>query len=89
MKYIILISLLSLSACNSAAEQDTSITMAQANLPRGCTLSFAGDVSVAGTSHPAHIFVTQCGTTTTTSTTRTVDEGKVTRGQTDVVVNTP
>lgn len=88
MKKIAVIGLIfALSACGATPEQQaSSMAAVQDKLPDGCELTYAGDVDVADSQYPSHIFFVKCGDVTTVSETHLVPNGKQTRPLTTVTV---
>jgi len=89
MKYgIVALAALALAGCGaSPEEQSESLDRVQSKLPDGCTVGYAGDVSVAGSTRESRVFYVVCGKTVTVSETHTEQEGKNNFEQTDVVVS--
>lgn len=88
-KLVFLIPVFALAACDATPQdQDYDMRVAQSRLPEGCTINYAGDVRVAGhySDRPSRIFFVNCKNSVTISETHSVNQGKTTVDQNDVVV---
>lgn len=87
MKKIIAIMCLGLLAsCASQADQQADLQRVRSELPDGCVVRYAGEVRIAGDSHPSRVFYTVCGSITTSTENHTVTAGKTSYNSSTVSV---
>ena len=60
-KILSVIAVIFLAGCGaSASDQAASLSNVNSQLPKGCKVTYLGNVSIEGSVHPSRIFITTC-----------------------------
>lgn len=77
-----------LAACGAAPEESAAqMAYIQSQMPKGCTLHYAGEVLPEGAHYSSRIFYTVCGGVATISETHEVRTGKTTHSENTITIS--